>query len=205
MMPQPPTLRDVGFRGSARDGRLVVLSGCSGGGKSSLLAELSKRGFATVPEPGRRIVQREARGGGAALPWVDLAAFAVRVLALAAEDRKAAAHLPGPVFFDRGLIDAAVALEHATGHPARQTLADHGRYHPQLFLTPPWPEIYVHDPERRHGLEEAIAEYDRLLAASIDLGYEAVILPKTGIAARADFVLDCLLRHAPRWKRISTP
>ena len=201
----PRALRDVRLRVCKRDGRHVVLSGCSGGGKSSLLTELAKRGFTSVPEPGRRIVQREAQGGGAALPWVDLAAFATRALALAAEDRKAAAHLPGPVFFDRGLIDAAVALEHATGHPARQTLAGHGRYHPQVFLTPPWPEIYVHDPERRHGLEEAIAEYDRLLTAYGDLGYEAIILPKTGIAARADFVLDCLVRHAPRSKRISTP
>ena len=36
--------------------RHVVLSGCSGGGKSALLAELSSRGFETVEEPGRRIV-----------------------------------------------------------------------------------------------------------------------------------------------------
>lgn len=172
----------------------VVLSGCSGGGKSSLLTELAERGFATVAEPGRRIVEQELQGDGAALPWVNLAAFARRALALAAADRKAAAHLPGPVFFDRGLIDAAVALEHATGHPARQTLADHGRYHSRVFLTPPWPEIYVSDPERRHGLTEATDEYDRLLAACGDLGYETIVLPKTGIADRADFVLACLSR-----------
>lgn len=186
-------------------GRHVVLSGCSGGGKSSLLAELSQRGFATVPEPGRRIVQREVQGSGAALPWVDLGAFAVKAVVLAAEDRKAAAHVPGPVFFDRGLVDAAVALEHATGNPARQTLADHESYHPQVFLTPPWPEIYVHDPERRHGFDDATAEYDRLLAAYVDLGYEAIILPKAGVTDRADFVLDCLSRYSARSKRISTP
>jgi predicted ATPase len=38
--------------------RFVVISGCSGGGKSTLLAELARRGHAVVEEPGRRIVQR---------------------------------------------------------------------------------------------------------------------------------------------------
>jgi predicted ATPase len=39
--------------------RFVVISGCSGGGKSTLLAELVGRGYAAVEEPGRRIVEEE--------------------------------------------------------------------------------------------------------------------------------------------------
>jgi predicted ATPase len=31
--------------------RFVVISGCSGGGKFTLLAELGRRGYATVEEP----------------------------------------------------------------------------------------------------------------------------------------------------------
>ena len=41
--------------------RLVAISGCSGGVKSTLLVELACRGFATVEEPGRRIMS-EALG-----------------------------------------------------------------------------------------------------------------------------------------------
>jgi hypothetical protein len=37
--------------------RFVVISGCSSGGKSTLIAELGKRGYAVVDEPGRRIVK----------------------------------------------------------------------------------------------------------------------------------------------------
>src|SRR6185369_12186033 len=48
--------------------RFVVISGCSGGGKSSLLEELGRCGYATVEEPGRRIVKEELRSGGTALP-----------------------------------------------------------------------------------------------------------------------------------------
>ena len=49
----------------------VTISGCSGGGTSTLLAEFQRRGFATIEEPGRRIVGEELNRGGSALPWVD--------------------------------------------------------------------------------------------------------------------------------------
>lgn len=170
----------------------VILSGCSGGGKSTLLLELAQRGFATVPEPGRRIVAEERRGDGKALPWVDMEAFARCALALAAQDRAMVAGHTGWVFFDRGLIDAAVALHHAAGVPPAETLADTPRFHREVFLTPPWPEIYHADAERQHDMSEAEAEHQRLLTAYEALGYETVILPKTGVQARAGFLLSRL-------------
>ena len=95
--------------------RFVVISGCSGGGKSALLAELGRRGHAIVEEPGRRIVREELREGGKALPWKDGSAFARRAIAMALEDRALAATVKGWMFFDRGLVDAAAALQHLTG------------------------------------------------------------------------------------------
>lgn len=172
--------------------RHVILSGCSGGGKSTLLAELARRGFEVVEEPGRRIVEEELRGEGRALPWVDLAAFARRALEIADEDRRRMAGARGWVFFDRGLVDAAVAHQRATGEPAASVLARYDRCHPTVFLAPPWPEIFVKDGARQHGLADALAEYDRLVNAYADLGYTAVILPKASVTARADFVLEAL-------------
>jgi predicted ATPase len=152
-----------------------------------LLAELRRRGHGVIEEPGRRIVAEELAGGGSALPWEDAVAFARRAIEMALADRAGAA-ASGWVFFDRGLIDAAVALEHLTRKPVVKILGRDHRYHRRVFLAPPWAEIYVPDPERRHGLDEAIAEYDRLAAAYPALGYEGVELPKTSIEARADFV-----------------
>jgi predicted ATPase len=94
---------------------------------------------------------------GLALPgkW-GRAAFARRAIQLALADRSAAADRPaGWVFFDRGLIDAAAALEHLTGEPALDALGPAHRYHRRVFLAPPWPEIYLTDPERRHGFDDA--------------------------------------------------
>jgi predicted ATPase len=64
-----------------------VISDCSGGGKSTLLTELGRRGYTTVEEPGRRIVREEMLGNGLALPWVNETAFARRAITLALADR----------------------------------------------------------------------------------------------------------------------
>lgn len=173
--------------------RFVVISGCSGGGKSTLLAELGRRGHAVVEEPGRRIIQEETSRGGSAFPWVDMAAFLRRAIAVSLADRDAASATDGWVFFDRGLVDAASGLQALTGEIALASLMQKHRYHRRVFLTPPWPEIYSTDAERRHGLDAAVAEYSRLLEIYPSLGYEVVILPKTGVAERADFILRALM------------
>lgn len=175
----------------------VIISGCSGGGKSSLLAELGRRGHAVVPEPGRRIIAEERAAGGTALPWVDLAAFARRAVAMALNDRHGMRGRPGWVFFDRGLIDAAAALERATGEPALAPLADAHRYHPRIFLTPPWPDIYVPDDDRRHDFNAATAEYADLCRAYALSDYDLDLLPRTGIARRADYILSRLAGPSP--------
>src|SRR3546814_18208695 len=102
------------------DLNLIILSGCSGGGKSTLLREMAHRGYAVVDEPGRRIIAEEREGSGHALPWVTLAAFAARAVELSLEDRARAKDLRGPVFFDSGLIDHGAGLGFAPGRPLCQ-------------------------------------------------------------------------------------
>ena len=172
--------------------RFVVISGCSGGGKSTLLAELAKRGHAVVDEPGRRIVRDELQREGAALPWVNGPAFARRAIEMALADRVAASRLEGWVFFDRGLIDAAAALQQLAGELALATLGSAHRYHGRVFIAPPWREIYAADAERRHGFDAAVAEHERLIEAYASLGYQLMMLPKAGVAQRADFILRAL-------------
>jgi predicted ATPase len=172
--------------------RFVIISGCSGGGKSTLLDQLHMRGYEVVDEPGRRIVARELEGGGLALPWVDGVAFARQAIELSLADRAVAERWPGWVFFDRGLIDAASALQHLTGETVIDKLRHAHRYNRHVFLTPPWPEIYETDQERRHGFAEAVAEYDRLCEVYPDLGYEISVLPKIDVEGRADLILATL-------------
>lgn len=171
----------------------VIISGCSGGGKSTLLAELEQRGYRVFAEPGRRIIQEEMLASGQAVPWVDMTAFLNRAIEMSQND-----YLSAPVdsnqwiFFDRGLIDVTAALEELTNQPQLTVLRKQYRYHSTVFLTPPWPEIYVKDAERRHDINAAKIEFERLKRTYPALGYKVLLLPKTGIKERADFVLETL-------------
>ena len=165
----------------------VMISGCSGGGKSTLIEELARRGHTVVREPGRRIIADVRAGRGGALPWNDPAGFARCAMTMAVADHAAAR---GLAFFDRGVVDAAVALRACAGETGADAVARHRYDH--LFLAPPWPEIYEQDDDRRHSLTTALSDYQRVAAAWQDAGYDAVLLPRDTVAARADFVLATL-------------
>lgn len=170
----------------------ILLTGCSGGGKSTLLAELARRGFDHVTEPGRRIVEAGIDPDSPRLPWNDPVCFARTALRMAEADFRAAAGRPGPVIFDRGVLDALVALAHATGRPLDRARALACRYDAPVLLAPPWPEIFATDPGRRHGLADAVAEHDRILAALHLLGWPFRTLPKLPVAGRAALVAGWL-------------
>ena len=111
---------------------------------------------------------------------------------MARSDLSFAERQSGFVFFDRGLVDAAVALEHAAGVPYRRTLGRERHYAPTVFLAPPWLEIYAQDGDRRHDLTAAVEEFERLKAALVDLGYSTCLLPKASVSQRAEFLLGKL-------------
>jgi predicted ATPase len=67
--------------------------------------------------------------------------------------------------------------------------AGHFRYHPRVFVAPPWPEIFAQDEERRQTLDEAERTYHALVGVYTELGYELVPLPLVPVEARLRFVL----------------
>ena len=172
---------------------LVVVSGCSGGGKSALIAELARRGSRVFPEPGRQIVREQALIGGPALPWTDLAAFAELALSRAMHFFATAPSDGRPVLFDRGIVDAVTALERiGRAAPHHAEAVRRCRYGRRVFMVPPWEALFAGDGERRHGFAEAVAEYEGLTASYAAKGYEAVVVPHGPIADRAD-VLEAAL------------
>ncbi|WP_417742872.1 AAA family ATPase [Salipiger sp.] len=53
-----------------------VVTGGPGAGKISLITELSRRGFRTIPESGRAVIREEMQSGRDAFPWADRMAYA---------------------------------------------------------------------------------------------------------------------------------
>ena len=154
-----------------------------------MLKALEERGFTTVQEPGRRIVSDELAGQGKALPWVDMKAFALQAVKMAKSDLLVAQHIDGIVFFDRGLIDAAVALAHSGGPTIEETLGETQAYWKRVFVVPPWRELFANDAERRHNFEAAVQEHLRIEEALDALGYMRTELPKVSVQERAEIVL----------------
>ncbi|MGC4045116.1 MAG: AAA family ATPase [Armatimonas sp.] len=168
----------------------VILSGCSGGGKSTLLRELAQRGYIVWPEPGRLVVQEQLNIGGDGVPWENALLFTELCAQKAIEFYDAAAKLDGPIFFDRSPFDNYFGLKrHDMPIPVSvENAVTHCRYHRMVFVTPPWEEIFVNDNERRHSFAEAVAEYEGLLEGYAGLGFQVVVLPRITVAERADFI-----------------
>lgn len=60
--------------------KLIVISGCSGGGKSSLLSALSDSGYYTIPEVGRQIVKEQLDIKDSITPWDNPTAFCEMII-----------------------------------------------------------------------------------------------------------------------------
>jgi predicted ATPase len=131
--------------------KFVVLSGCSGAGKSSLLSELGRRGFAIYEEPGRQVVKEQLYIGGDALPWGNVSQFPELTISRSIHHMVTAARRNQLSFFDRGIIDQVSGLAQL-GLPIPEHLAAavrRFRYHEKVFIMPPWPEIFSNDDERK--------------------------------------------------------
>lgn len=172
-----------------------LITGCSGGGKSTLLAALEASGARVVREAGREIVRRQIDASGPGTPWRDPRLFRELLLSRAIEDFEAADRAfdmrAGPVFFDRGIIDP-IAWGQSMGlepEPRRARALSEYRYARTVFAAPPWPELFHSDSERRSDWREAVAEYEACMTLCTSLGYDIAVLPKAGVEERVRFVL----------------
>jgi predicted ATPase len=171
--------------------RFFVLTGGPGSGKTTLIEALRRAGFATSVEAGRGIIRDQSDIGGPALPWHDRALFAELMLSWEMRSYQVAREQTGPVFFDRGVPDTLGYLR-LSGLPAPRHVSSatgHFRYHPRVFVAPPWPEIFAQDEERRQTLDEAERTYHALVGVYTELGYELVPLPLVPVEVRLRFVL----------------
>jgi len=194
------TEREYSFEGaSSQQKNLIVVTGCSGGGKSTLLAELARLGEQVFEEPGRQIVKEQDLIGGPAMPWTNSPGFAELCLSRSMHNIALALRSGRRAFFDRGIVDAYGSFEHvglqAPDH--FRHAAERLRYNSEVFVVPPWPEIFAMDAERRHDLDAALAAHADLVATYQQLGYRLIEVPRIEPRARAEFVVAHLAHSAP--------
>jgi predicted ATPase len=163
-----------------------VITGASGAGKSTLIAALDDLGYSTIREAALAFMREQMSCNGKILPTTDRAAFMEAVLARSIQDYEAAKSLQAPVFFDRGIPEWLRFLD--TSKPNCQT-ATQCRYASTVFVAEPWREIYVCDHERTHSFDRAAKSYVPTIAAYLQSGYEACVLPKVSVRERVAFIL----------------
>jgi predicted ATPase len=171
--------------------RFFVVTGGPGSGKSTLIDALAARGLHAMPEAGRAIIQDQVEIGGSALPWDDRLAFAELMLGWELRSYREAREHAGAVLFDRGVPDVVGYLNLCglTVPPHVQQAARSFRYNRQVFIAPPWAEIFGQDAERKQSLDEAHATYEAMIGAYTGHGYELTHLPKSTVEDRVRFIL----------------
>lgn len=170
-----------------------ILTGAPGGGKSSILKELQKRGIPTVEEPARQVIAEQRGFGGNGVWDKDAALFCALVLSRAVFQYDRFKNHGGPVVFDRGVPDniAYARLAGADEGPARRA-AETRRCNPTVFLVPAWKEIYQTDEERQMSFQAA-RDFGKMMQETYaEMGYTCISVPKDGITARADFILRAM-------------
>jgi predicted ATPase len=177
-----------------------IITGGPGSGKTTVLAELTRRGHLCVPEDARAVIQEQVASGGQALPWADAPRFAGLLMERSIATYRAqtaiwlaqAAKNPQTrIYFDRGIGDALICAD-LIGHTLSAALSEQAkryRYRDPVFIAPWWPEIYTTDTERRQSREEAKRTEHAVMKTYTGLGYRIVKLPLTSPEERADFIL----------------
>jgi predicted ATPase len=156
-----------------------------------LIDALLIKGYAVVPEAGRMIVQEQLAIGGKILPWLDMTSFVRRLSQDSIEQFDHVNDLDRPTFFDRGFIEA-LAYWRSSDSQAFLAFKDEvggRRYSDPVFVTPPWPELFVDDAERRHDFSAAVKEYHLICETLTDFNYRQVEIPRMPVRDRVEFIM----------------
>lgn len=168
----------------------IVLTGGPGFGKTTIISALEAAGHQVRHEVARDVI-RELRQLNLDLKNSEgLSRFSEEVLKARINQYTEAE--PGVTFYDRGLPDVAGFLNKPwSGTPVhlRSACIKHP-YHPKVFVTPPWPEIFTSDNERLESLTEALRVHENLIHCYDALGYELIEVPLAPVKARVQFILD---------------
>lgn len=176
----------------------IVITGGPGAGKTTLLSEIQRIGYNYVPEVAREIIQTQVSFNGDALPWKNVLKYRDFMLDESIESYLSAlTNQAGTVlFFDRGIPDT-LAYSYLINVPISEKLESAAwkyRYNKQVFILPPWKEIYKTDNERIQDFEEAVATYKIMFATYKQLDYDLIEVPKISVKNRASFILNNVAR-----------
>lgn len=179
----------------------IVITGAPGTGKTSLVDLLQETGYYCFPEIIREFTSEEIKNGDPATfssnPIVfanDSLDFNRRLIEGRVSQYLQSGQLGKEiVFFDRGLPDVLAYMDFFDqdyGEEFTNTISEHK--YDQVFILPPWLDIYKGDDGRYESFEEAEHLHRHLYDTYEAFGYDPVIVPKGPVSNRLEFLLNQL-------------
>lgn len=172
--------------------KIIVIIGGPGTGKTSIIDELKARGYCCYPEISREVTMEAKKRGIDQLFLEQPLLFSELLLEGRKKQYLEALNEPHQiVFIDRGIPDV-LAYMHYIGdsYPVFFETACIENSYSEVFILPPWKEIYVGDEARYENFEQSVLIHHHLVKTYTKFGYNLIEVPRDSLDNRILFILD---------------
>lgn len=176
------------------DTKKIVITGGPGTGKSTLINELTKKGYTCIEEISRQITLDDQKKGIDQLFLTNPLMFSELLLKGRQNQFMDADKSADPlVFFDRGLPDVLAYMDYiGDSYPHYFIEICKTNLYDGVFILKPWKTIYTSDNERYENFEQAEKIHDCLVSTYKKYQYDLIDVPFGTVEKRADFILETL-------------
>ena len=181
------------------DFKRIVITGAPGTGKTTVIKSLENSGYYCFHEIIRTMtleakkLQRPNTMLSNPIDFVDDSlAFNRALLQGRLEQFKQAGNLKEKIlFYDRGIPDVLAYMDYFGQEYGKEfTEVSISNRYDQVFILPPWEEIYVQDNERLESYSQAVDLHVHLEETYRSLGYNIVEVPFGTVQQRLNFIIN---------------
>ena len=172
----------------------IVITGGPGTGKSTLINELTKRGFTCLEEISRQVTLNAKKEGVNQLFLTNPLLFSELLLKGRYKQYMDADAIKADIaFFDRGVPDVLAYMDFiGDRYPVSFTETCKNVVYDTVFILKPWEAIYTVDNERYENFEQALQIHDCLLNTYKNYNYQLIDVPFGTVENRTNYILEVL-------------